>query len=640
MLDIMRRKKRLKVILWLVIFSLALGMLLFFVPGVNIGSVARDTSAATVDGEEIPINEYAAAYRRMEKKYNTQTKNRNDPETLKAMGLPKQVLDELISAKVLESIAERFGVRVSEDEVRRAIETYPYFQDQGKFIGIDRYKAVLTSSDISIEEFENSMRQGPLLKKVRAIVPAALDISEQELREEGARPNQQTTVYYALLKKDDFIKRVKPTEAELQAYFNAHAASYQVKEMRRAQYLQIPISSVLPLVNVTEQEIAQEWNQTSHEEIVEAAHILFRIEDPAKEAEVRAKADAVLKKAKSGADFAELARKNSQDPGSANSGGYLGRVQRGQMVKEFEDALFALKPGETSDLVKTQFGYHIIRSLKRETPTLESMRGDLTASVQLKKARELAKQKAEEAFQMAKKNGDLNQAAKGMQNLAEVRDTGLLQKDDVSTEASISPELRDAIFAMKEINSVGDPIEHQLGYIIPKLIEVQMPKPGTFAQFRSQVEKDYIDSKAKELVQAEAKKLSEMAQKQGSLEKTAKELGLSVKTSQPFTLSGTPDSEIGSNPTFNKAAFDLQPGSVSEPLQLLDNETVLQVKSRSPFDEAAFQAQKTSLKTQLLQSSQDAFFQDYVRRVTEDLEKAGKIRINAKVLDEVPSSYY
>jgi hypothetical protein len=131
-----------------------------------------------------------------------------------------------------------------------------------------------------------------------------------------------------------------------------------------------------------------------------------------------------------------------------------------------------------------------------------------------------------------------------------------------------------------------------------------------------------------------------MAQKQGSLEKAAKELGLSVKTSQPFTLSGTPDSEIGSNPTFNKAAFDLQPGSVSEPLQLLDNETVLQVKSRSPFDEAAFQAQKTSLKTQLLQSSQDAFFQDYVRRVTEDLEKAGKIRINAKVLDEVPSSYY
>lgn len=640
MLDIMRRKKRLKAILWVVIFSLALGMLLFFVPGVNIGNVARDTSAATVDGKDIRIEEYAAAYRRVVKQYNSQTKNRIDPETLKAMGLPKQVLDELISAKVLESIAERFGVRVSEDEVRRAIETYPYFQDQGSFIGIDRYKAVLASSDISIEEFEKSMRQNELLKKVRAIVTDSIDISDQELREEFARTNQQTTVYYALLKKDDFMKRVKPMETELQAYFKAHAASYQIKEMRRAQYLQIPLSRVLSMVTVTEQEIAQEWNQTSHEDIIEAAHILFRVEDPAKEAEVRAKAEAVLKKAKSGADFAELARKYSQDPGSANSGGYLGRIQRGQMVKEFEDAVFALNPGEISELVHSQYGFHIIRSIKRETPTLESMRGDLTASVRLRKAQELAKQKAEEAFQTAKKNGDLNQAAKEMQNLAEIRDTGLLQKDDVSKEASISPALIEAIFALKDINAIGNPVEHQMGYIIPKLIEVQMPKPGTFAQFRSQVEKDYIDSKAKELMQAEAKKLSEAARKQGSLEKAAKELGLNVKTSQPFNLSGTPDPEIGSNPVFNQAAFDLEPGSVSNPLQLLDNEVVLQVKSRSPFDEAAFQSQKASLKAQLLQSSQDAFFQDYVRRVTEDLEKAGKIRINANILDKIPSSYY
>jgi len=640
MLDIMRRKKRLKAILWVVIFSLALGMLLFFVPGVNIGNVARDTSAATVDGKDIRIEEYAAAYRRVVKQYNSQTKNRIDPETLKAMGLPKQVLDELISAKVLESIAERFGVRVSEDEVRRAIETYPYFQDQGSFIGIDRYKAVLASSDISIEEFEKSMRQNELLKKVRAIVTDSIDISDQELREEFARTNQQTTVYYALLKKDDFMKRVKPMETELQAYFKAHAASYQIKEMRRAQYLQIPLSRVLSMVTVTEQEIAQEWNQTSHEDIIEAAHILFRVEDPAKEAEVRAKAEAVLKKAKSGADFAELARKYSQDPGSANSGGYLGRIQRGQMVKEFEDAVFALNPGEISELVHSQYGFHIIRSIKRETPTLESMRDDLTASVRLRKAQELAKQKAEEAFQTAKKNGDLNQAAKEMQNLAEIRDTGLLQKDDVSKEASISPALIEAIFALKDINAIGNPVEHQMGYIIPKLIEVQMPKPGTFAQFRSQVEKDYIDSKAKELMQAEAKKLSEAARKQGSLEKAAKELGLNVKTSQPFNLSGTPDPEIGSNPVFNQAAFDLEPGSVSNPLQLLDNEVVLQVKSRSPFDEAAFQSQKASLKAQLLQSSQDAFFQDYVRRVTEDLEKAGKIRINANILDKMPSSYY
>ncbi len=640
MLDIMRRKKRLKVILWVVIFSLALGMLLFFVPGVDIGNVARDTSAATVDGEEIPLDDFAAAYRRMVKQYSSQGKNRVDPETLKAMGLPKQVLDELISQKVLESIAERFGVSVSENEVRRAIETYPYFQDQGKFIGIDRYKSLLTSSDISVEEFEKSMRQGQLVKKVRAIVTDSLDVSEPELREEFAQTNQQTTVYYTLLKKEDFKKRIKPAEADLQAYFDGHKASYQIKEMRKAQYLIVPVTRALSLVTVSDQEIEQEWNQTSHDEIAEAAHILFRVEDPAREAEVRAKAESILIKVKSGGDFAELAKKNSQDPGSASTGGYLGRVQRGQMVKEFEDALFKLNPGEISDLVKTQYGFHIIRSIRRETPTLESMREDLTASIRYRKAQELAKQKAEEAVQLAEKDKDLNLAAKALGNLAEVRETALLQKDGASTDASIPPELVDEIFAMKEIHSIGKPVEHQLGYIVPKLVEVQLPKPGTFAQFRGQIEKDYIDSKAKDLLQAESKKLSEMARKQGSLEKAAKELGLSVKTSQPFNISGTPDPEIGSNPSFNRVAFDLQPGNVSDPLPLLDNEAVLQVKSRSPFDEAAFQSQRAGLKTRLLQSSQDAFFQDYVRKVTEELEKAGKIRINAQALDQVPSAYF
>ena len=178
------------------------------------------------------------------------------------------------------------------------------------------------------------------------------------------------------------------------------------------------------------------------------------------------------------------------------------------------------------------------------------------------------------------------------------------------------------------------------GFAVPKLIEVQMAKPGDFAQFRGQVEQEYIDSKAKELLQAEAKKLSDAARGQGSLEKAAKQMGWSVKTSQPFNISGTPDPEIGANPSFNNVAFELQPGGVSDPLPLLDNQAVLQVKSRSPFDESAFQKQKAQLRTKLLQASQDMYFQDYVRKVTEELEKAGKIRINAKALEDLPASYY
>lgn len=642
MLDLMRRKKRLKAILWLVIFSLALGMLLFFVPGVNIGNVTTDTSAATVDGQSIPINEFVSTYRRMVKQYSDRGKNRIDPETLKAMGLPKQVLDELVTERVLQSVASRFGIEVTEDEIRRAIESYSYFQDQGKFIGVERYKALLSANDISVEEFERSMRHSQLVKKLRAILTDSLDVRESELREEFSRSNQQTQVYYSLLKLDDFRKRVRPVEADLRSYFDGHKASYQVKEKRRAQYLEITIPAVLagasPLP--TEQEILDAWNKKSHEDTVEAAHILLKVDDPAKDAEVKAKAEAILKKVKSGESFAELARKNSQDTGSASQGGYLGPFQRGQMVKEFEDAAFALKPGETSDLVRTQYGYHIIRVLKHEIPTLESNRGALIQEVRIEKAQEMARQKAEEAAQLAAKNKDLGLTAKTLGMPSDIKDTGLFQKDGVATERDVPPSMKEEVFRMKEINSVGSVVEIPMGFAIPKLIEVQMAKPGDFAEFQGQVEKDYIDFKARELLQQEAKKLSEVARSLGSLEKAAKQMGWSVKTSQPFNVSGTPDPEIGSNPSFNAAAFDLSPGSVSEPLSLLDNQAVLQVKSRSPFDEAAFQKEKAQLKARLLQASQDLFFQDYVRKVTEELEKAGKIRYNTKILEDVPVSYY
>lgn len=640
MLDLMRRKKRLKIILWLVIFGLALGMMLFFVPGVNVGSVATDTSAATVDGHPVAMKDFIRAYQRTVENYSNRGRNRPDPETLKAMGISRQVLDSLVTKKVIENIARRFGIEATPGEIRRAVESHPNLQDQDKFIGLERYKALLAANNISVAEFEEDIRYLQLMVKLRQILTDSIDVSDKELRDEFSRTTQQVQADFIVLKKDDLKKLVKPSEADLNTYFEQHKDAYRTKEKRKAQYLLVPVVSLLPTIKVTEQDILQEWNRNAHEETVEAAHILFRIPDASKEAEVKAKAEAVLKEAQAGKDFAGLARKHSEDTASGVEGGSLGSFQRGQMVKEFEDAAFALKAGELSGLVRTQYGYHIIKVLRHETPTLESSRSNLTFNVQLKKARDLSRQKAEEASRLAEKNNDLARVAQDLVVATEIRETGLLSIDDAASETGIPDEMKEQIFQLKEINSIGKVVEHSAGYAVPKLTEVQMAKPGNFAEARPLVEKDFIEIRAKELAQAAARKLSEEARRQGSLEKAAKAMGASVKKSRPFKISESPDPAIGTDMAFNSAAFDLEPGAVSDPIPLLDDYAVLQVQYRSPFDEQAFQKGVADLREKLLQSKQEPYFQEYISKVTEELEKSGKIRINPKALELSPTAAY
>lgn len=638
MLDIMRRKKRLKIVLWLVIVSLALGMLLFFVPGSNIGGVAVDTLAATVDGQSISINDLATAYRRTLDNYKAGGAGDLDPEMLKRLGIPRQVLNSLISAKVVQVIAARVGLEVTADEIRMEIETHPNLQDRGSFIGVDRYKALLAANNISVAEFEEDVRYSILENKLREVITDSIDVSDSELRDDFSRTSQRTTVDYVALKLEDFKKRLKPSEADLQAYFNEHRDDYRIKEKRKAQYLLIPLAEVVRNVQVTEQEILQEWNLAPHEETVEVSHILFRVQDDSKDAEVKARAEAVLKRIKAGEDFTELAKKYSEDPGSAEQGGYLGIIHRGQTVRAFEDAAFSLNPGEVSDLVRTEFGYHIILVSQKNTPTLESSRSSLVTTIRQRKAQDLAKKKAEEAAGLAETQNDLNIVAKDVDSGAEVQETDLFSNNENAFALGISQELMTEIFQLREIGSIGEPVEHPLGYAIPKLVEVQMAKPGDLATARDRVLEDYLEAKAKEQMETEAKKLSEEAVRQKSLENAATSMGLSVSTSQEFKFSEPAAPEIGTNSAFNTAAFDLKPGAVSEPIPISDGTAVLQVKSRSPFDEAAFEKEKAGIRERLLQSERDPYFQEYVQEIRGKLEKEGKIRVNAKALEQLEKS--
>jgi peptidyl-prolyl cis-trans isomerase D len=637
MLDIMRRKKRLKIVLWLVIFALSLGMLLFFVPGQNVGVGGFDSSAASVDGDDISMKEYYDAYRRMLDNFSAQGRNRLDPEVLKALGLNRQALDALINVRVIDYAAKRMGLGVSAQEVREAVQNNPNMQDRGQFIGVERYKALLAANNLTVTQFEDGMRQMLLTNKLRDIVTDSLEVSEREMRDQFARESVEAQVAFVTLKREDFVKQVKPSDAELKAYYDAHKSNFRVGERRRAQYLLIPTAAAAKTVEVTSQDVETAWARQAKEETVDASHILFAVQDPSKEAEVRAKAEGILKRIKAGEDFAALAKQFSDDPGSKELGGNLGPFARGRMVKPFSDAAFSLQPGQVSDLVRTQYGFHIIKVLRHITPTLENSRASIEQEIRRKKASDLIKSKALEAQNLAEKSKDLASVAKQIGIAAEVKETGLLGLDADATANGISVALLTEMFKLKDINAVGKAAEHPLGQAIPKLVEVVLPRIPEFSEAKPRVEQEYLESRSADLMKDEAKRLSEDASKAGDLQKAAKQAGLSLKTSTLFKRDGTPDSEIGSSPDFNAAAFETNVGAVSNPVSLDGGKraAVLQVKSRTPFDEAAYEKRKSELRERILSTLRDAYFQEYVRRVQQDLEKAGKIRINQRALEQV-----
>jgi peptidyl-prolyl cis-trans isomerase D len=617
-LSFMRRHRRwLYIFLWLVI----LAFIILYVPALQQAEEGTPGEVLATVGElPITVGEFQRGFYRQRQIYDRLYQGRLDAAAMKQLRLEEQVFDALVVDRLVELESARLGLSVSDEAVARAIETHPQFQDEGRFIGGGEIRRRLELQGMGEEEFERSMRQTLLREELERLVTAAALVSAKEAEREFRRRTEQVRLEYVLVDAARFRESVVPTEDEIRQRFEQKPEEYRIGERRVVSYVLLDRELLRPMVSVSDRDL-ELYYQDHREDFLQeeeacASHILVRVETPEggeghPEDEARRLAEGLLGRLESGTDFAALARASSEDPGSASNGGDLGCFPAGRMVPAFDDAVFALEPGETSGLVRTPFGFHVIRlASRREERVLpfaevkERVRQLATED----KLRELAETKAQALSEALSRGRSLEEAAKA-EGLT-VRKSPPFARGE-TPPALASPSLVARVFEMKagEVEKEGFALPQGAAFIA--LNDVQPSRLPSLEEARERVRTGIVE----EVSLARAHDLARevrMRAERSSLERVASASSLVRKETVAFTGRGQPLGDLGTGAALEEAAFTLPETRLSDPVRTSSGWAILRVLERKAFDPAEFEKQKAQLVVSLREQKQSELFRAYL----------------------------
>jgi peptidyl-prolyl cis-trans isomerase D len=617
-LGFMRRHRRwLFVFLWVVI----LAFIVLYIPafmGADAGTPGE--TLAKVGGRPITVGEFQKAYIRQRQMYERMYPGQLDAEAFRRMGLEEQTFDTLVTDRLIELEAKRLGLAVDDQELARKIATSPGLQENGRFIGVREYRRRLELQGVSVQEFEDSARRGLLGEKLRNLVTDGVMVSPADAEREFRRRNEQVKVEYVLADAARFRPQVGVSDDEVRARFESARDKYKLPERRIVSYLLLDAPTLQGRISVADADIDAYYqdhkDEFKEEEQVCASHILVKVKgaDSAEghpDAEAKSTAADLLKKVQAGGDFADLAKKNSEDQGSAPSGGDLGCFGRGRMLPEFENAAFSLQPGQTSDLVKTGFGYHIIRLASRreeKVPALSEVKERIRQTLMGERLRAMIEEQAGTISAELRRGRSLEQAARpaGLQ----VKKSPPLVRGEI-TPPLASPPLVARVFELKRGETEPTPLLVGRAYAFVTLDEIQPPRVPELKEVQEKVKADLVDEKSFERARTMAADLRQRAEGAG-LEKAAAALGLVRKETPALVGRGQPMGDLGSDAALDQAAFSLPEKALSEPLRAPTGYAVIRVLERRAFDPAAFEAQKAALVAELRDARKDELFRAYL----------------------------
>ena len=520
-------------------------MAITLIPGFGSGSFLSDTPAqgvvATVSGQDVTTNNVERQAKQM---LNQQFPKGGAQASSLLPFFAQRAAENLISEKVLLVEAQRMGLKATDDDLREYMRNGKLGQilfPNGVFIGQTEYENFVSGNNLTVPQFEQLVKDDILLNKLRDLVTSSATVTDAEVRKQFEKQNTKVKFDYAVIKKDDILKSIHPVDAELKAFYDRNKNSYvnSIPEKRQVKYVVVDNARLLSQTQVTQQELQSYYDQHRAKfrvpEQVNVRHILIKTPLPGADGKIdqkaveaaRAKAEDILKKVKAGGNFAELAKKYSEDPGSAKNGGSLGWIGRGRTVPEFEKAAFSLPKGGTSDLVQSSYGFHIIHVDDKQdahVKSLDEVKSQIEPLIKQQKAAQASQQQVEQLLSDARSTSlEKAAASKGLQ---------VISTDFVDSKAALpgignDPQFMTTVLAQTP-NAQPDEAQTHQGYAIYQVTGIKPPSTPTFDEIRSRVEDEFKNERAAQLLSQKTQELSDRAKADHDLKKAA-ELGQITK---------------------------------------------------------------------------------------------------------------
>ena len=617
MITVMRRYRRvLQVGLLVVIAAFVITSVVVSGSG-RFGGAPSADGVATVNGESIPVERYQRRYQAYMDAYAQIYRERFSPELAERMGLSQQVVNDLVQETLVVQRARSEGLEITDAELNAQIQAIPSFQESGKF-AMKRYEEFLKRRGIAASAFEADVRRELTRMKAENTVRAGVKVVDAEAEQAWRLRNENVRAAWALVDVAPLAAGVQVTDQELETYLKAHESDYRQPERRKVVYVTVASKEFAKPPSDAEVEKYYTEHASEYEKPaqVRASHVLVRVPDTGgSEAEDKAKAKIadVIRRAKAGEDFAKLAREISEDPGSKENGGDLGLVRKGEMVPQFEQAVFAMKAGEISaEPVRTPFGFHAIKVTDVQ-PGGKTPLKEVAPQIRERLAAEAgdrgAKAKAEEVRAKLQSATDFAGEAK---KLGQLPIDATIPKTDRSGMAGLTAgtdTMEQAAFDLAP-DGVSAPVKTPAGWIVMKNLQSLPAAVPALAEIKDRVAAAVKRERGEAIALERAKQITAEA-KTGDWAAAAKKAGATTGETSRFSLA-KPAEKLPGDAML--AAFQSPNGAVSDPVKTPQGYYVMKVLERTPAEASGFAGEKEKVTKELLNQKQTQAWQAWVDR--------------------------